>query len=141
MTFDIVASGAAGEAVDRVVPQLISDSIATAITAQDPSLWGPDAEQESARRLGWIEAVAVSRGLVDDIIALRDRLRERGVNHIVLGGMGGSSLAPEVITRTAGVELTVLDSTDPAQVRAALNDRLATSAARRYRRGSDQTCA
>ena len=128
MTFDIVVSGAAGEAVDRVVPQLISDSIATAITAQDPSLWGPDAEQESARRLGWIEAVAVSRGLVDDIIALRDRLRERGVNHIVLGGMGGSSLAPEVITRTAGVELTVLDSTDPAQVRAALDDRLATSA-------------
>ena len=128
MTFDIVASGAAGEAVDRVVPQLVSDSIATAITAQDATLWGPDAEEDSAKRLGWIEAVVRSRGLVDDIVALRDRLRGRGVNHIVLGGMGGSSLAPEVITRTAGVELTVLDSTDPAQVRSALDDRLATSA-------------
>lgn len=128
MTFDIVASGAAAEAIDRVVPQLISDSIATAITAQDSSLWGADAEEEAAKRLGWIEAVAVSRGLVDDIVALRDRLHEQGVDHIVLGGMGGSSLAPEVITRTAGVELTVLDSTDPAQVRAALDDRLATSA-------------
>ena len=38
--------------------------------------------------------------------------------------MGGSSLAPEVITRTAGVELTVLDSTEPGQVLAALRDRL-----------------
>ena len=38
--------------------------------------------------------------------------------------MGGSSLAPEVITRTAGVELTVLDTTDPHQVGAALADRI-----------------
>ena len=38
--------------------------------------------------------------------------------------MGGSSLAPEVITRTAGADLTVLDSTDPHQVGAALADRL-----------------
>jgi glucose-6-phosphate isomerase len=41
--------------------------------------------------------------------------------------MGGSSLAPEVITRTAGVELTVLDSSDPDYVRAAVNDRLAST--------------
>ena len=42
--------------------------------------------------------------------------------------MGGSSLAPEVIAGTAGVELTVLDSTDPEQVSAALADRLAETA-------------
>ena len=42
--------------------------------------------------------------------------------------MGGSSLAPEVITRTYGVELTVLDATDPEQVRAALDDRLEQTA-------------
>jgi len=46
----------------------------------------------------------------------------------VLAGMGGSSLAPEVITRTARVDLTVLDSTEPGQVRAALGDRLEASA-------------
>nr|WP_281352214.1 hypothetical protein [Phytoactinopolyspora alkaliphila] len=46
------------------------------------------------------------------------------MDRIVLAGMGGSSLAPEVITRTAGVELTVLDTTDPAPVRRALADRL-----------------
>jgi glucose-6-phosphate isomerase len=124
----IAVSGAAAEAVDRIVPQLVSDLVASRITGGDATLWGPDAEEESAKRLGWVEAVSVSRPMVDDILALRDKLREVGVNHIVLGGMGGSSLAPEVITRTYGAELTVLDSTDPAQVLSALGDRLATTA-------------
>jgi glucose-6-phosphate isomerase len=124
----IAVSGAAAEAVDRIVPQLVSDLVASGITAGDPTLWGADAESEAAKRLGWVEAVAISRSLVPDIYDLRDRLREAGVDHIVLGGMGGSSLAPEVITRTYGVELTVLDSTDPGQVLSALSDRLATSA-------------
>jgi len=124
----IAVSGAAAEAVERIVPQLVSDLVASGITAGDGSLWGPDAEEESSKRLGWTEAVAVGRPMVDDIYALRDKLRAAGVDHLVLGGMGGSSLAPEVITRTYGVELTVLDSTDPGQVLAALGDRLATTA-------------
>jgi glucose-6-phosphate isomerase len=128
VTVRIAVTGAAAEAVDRVVPQLVSDLVASRITGQDPTLWGADAESESAIRLGWVEAVSVSAGLVDDILALREKLIDDGVNHFVLGGMGGSSLAPEVITKTAGVALTVLDSTDPSQVLAALNDRLATSA-------------
>jgi glucose-6-phosphate isomerase len=127
VSFDISVSGAAGEAVERVVPQLVSDLVASRIIGQDPTLWGPDAEEESAKRLGWTEAVVVSESLVDDIIALRDKLHADGVNHVVLAGMGGSSLAPEVITRTAGVELTVLDSTAPGQVLAALGDRLAST--------------
>ena len=79
-------------------------------------------------RLGWVEAATVSQQLVADIVALRDALRAEGVSRIVLCGMGGSSLAPEVIAGTAGVELTVLDSTDPEQVAAALADRLAETA-------------
>ena len=128
MSVKIAVSGAAAEAVERIVPQLVSDLVASGITAGDGSLWGPDAEEESSKRLGWVEAVAVGRPMVDDIYALRDKLRAEGVNHIVLGGMGGSSLAPEVITRTYGVELTVLDSTDPGQVLSALHDRLETTA-------------
>jgi glucose-6-phosphate isomerase len=42
--------------------------------------------------------------------------------------MGGSSLAPEVITRTAGAGLTILDTTSPGQISAALADRLTTTA-------------
>jgi glucose-6-phosphate isomerase len=124
----INVSGAAADAVARAVPQLVKDLVASRITAQDPTLWGPEAEQESAKRLGWVEAAVSSQPLVREIIALRDELQRAGVDHIVLGGMGGSSLAPEVITRTYGVELTVLDSTDPGQVATALNDRLASSA-------------
>ena len=128
MSVTVVATGAAADAVARLVPQLVSDGVAGRITSLDPSLWGPAAEDEASIRLGWTEAVAISDALVDDIIALRDDLRENGVTHIVLGGMGGSSLAPEVITRTYGVPLTVLDATDPGQVRAALADRLEQTA-------------
>jgi glucose-6-phosphate isomerase len=128
VSFRIHVSGAAEEAVKTVVPQLVADLVASGITAQEPALWGPDAEPEASKRLGWTEAVAISRPLVPEIVSLRDELRSQGVNHIVLGGMGGSSLAPEVITRTAGVELTVLDSTEPGQVLAALRDRLETTA-------------
>lgn len=127
MSFDIAVSGAAAQAVARWVPQLVSDLVASRITDQDSTLWGPAAEAEAANRLGWTEAVAVSAGMVDDIIALRNRLHTNGVNHVVLCGMGGSSLAPEVITRSAGVELTILDSTDPGQILTAIADRLATT--------------
>jgi len=128
MSVKIAVSGAAAHAVDRIMPQLVNDLVASRITGGDASLWGPEAEEESSKRLGWVEAVSVGRPLVNDIYALRDKLRADGVNHFVLGGMGGSSLAPEVITRTYGVELTVLDSTDPAQVLGALGDRLKTTA-------------
>ena len=52
MSFDITVSGAAAEAVSRVVPQLVSDLVASRITGQDASLWGADAEEEAAKRLG-----------------------------------------------------------------------------------------
>ena len=124
MTITIAASGAAAEAIEKVVPQLVDDLVASGITAQNPTLWGPDAEDESAKRLGWTEAVVVSTPLIDQIAELREELAGKGVDHVVLAGMGGSSLAPEVITRTYGVELTVLDATEPGQVLTALADRL-----------------
>jgi glucose-6-phosphate isomerase len=65
---------------------------------------------------------------VAEIVELRATLAARGVTQIALAGMGGSSLAPEVITQTAGVRLTVLDATDPGQVLSALNDNLAGTA-------------
>ncbi|MBT8163901.1 glucose-6-phosphate isomerase, partial [Arthrobacter sp. GN70] len=122
------ASGAAQQAIEQHVRVLVEDRVATRIFAKDASLWGPEAESEAAIRLGWVEAAAVSRALVGGILELRDAFRAEGVSRIVLCGMGGSSLAPEVIAGTAGVGLTVLDSTDPEQVGAALADRLAETA-------------
>ncbi len=128
MSFDITVSGDALAAVERIVPQLVSDLVASRIAGQDSTLWGADAEEEAAKRLGWTEAVVISEPLIPDITALREKLLADGVNHFVLGGMGGSSLAPEVITRTAGIELTILDTTSPGQIRSALADRLSTTA-------------
>lgn len=128
MNLHLSVGGAAATAVENTVAGLVEAQLASKIAALDGSLWGPAAEEESSKRLGWTESVTVSRPLVDEIIALRDELRARGVSHIALAGMGGSSLAPEVITRTAGVDLTVLDSTDPGQVLSALGDRLSSTA-------------
>ncbi|MFE7631071.1 glucose-6-phosphate isomerase [Kocuria sp. NPDC057446] len=127
-SLSVQTSGAAREAVDRHVPALVGDRFASKLFAQDPTLWGAAAEDESAKRLGWVEAAEVSRPLVAEISALREEFAAEGVDRFVLAGMGGSSLAPEVITRTAGVELFVLDSTDPEMVGAALADRLERTA-------------
>lgn len=98
--------------------------IAAGLAARDASLWGADAEQEAGQRLGWLDLPTTSVELLPQLRELAATLAAHGLDHIVLAGMGGSSLAPEVITRTAGVELTILDSTDPHQVGAALADRL-----------------
>ncbi len=112
-----------GEGLERdqqtALELLRTDEVPARLLAKDATLWGPDAEQEAAKRLGWLDAVEVSWRFVPELLALRDALREEGVDHVVLCGMGGSSLAPEVICKTAGVPLTVLDSTHPDQVRAA----------------------
>lgn len=122
------ATGAARQAVREHLPTLIDARVATRIFAKDYTLWGPEAEAESAVRLGWVDAPTASRSLVEDLLELRAALHAEGVTRVVLCGMGGSSLAPEVIARTAGVELTVLDSTDPDHIRAVLSDRLTETA-------------
>lgn len=124
MTFDIHLSGEVKAATEAALPQLIKDMVPSRITNGDATLWGPDAESEAAIRLGWVDAVNVSRPLVPQILSARDELRADGVEHVVLAGMGGSSLAPEVIAATSGVELTILDSTAPGQVLDALNNDL-----------------
>jgi glucose-6-phosphate isomerase len=110
--------------LNALIEQLVSDRVASRITAQDPTLWGPEAESEAAVRLSWATLAESSRPLVAEIESLRAELAQAELDHVVLAGMGGSSLAPEVICKTAGVELVALDTTDPGQVAAALADRL-----------------
>ncbi|MBA2531802.1 MAG: glucose-6-phosphate isomerase [Nocardioidaceae bacterium] len=106
--------------VTDVVAQLVDDTVASQVAAQRPTLWGAEAEPEASKRLGWVAASEVSRPLVAEIEALRAELREDGVDSVVLCGMGGSSLAPEVITRSSGAGLVLLDSTEPTVVARAL---------------------
>ncbi len=121
---DVVAHGPAAEAVSQHVPRLVDEGFASALFARDATLWGPDAEDEASKRLAWVDLPRSSRPLIGEIAALRSELQEAGLDRVVLCGMGGSSLAPEVICGTAQLDLTVLDSSDPGQVAAALGHRL-----------------
>ena len=124
MSVTVTVQGEALQA-DQAARLATLSGVAARVVAHDPTLWGPDAEPEAARRLGWLDVVEVARTFLPDLLALRDALHAEGVDRVVLCGMGGSSLAPEVICRTSGVPLTVLDSTHPDQVRAALDGDLA----------------
>ena len=121
-TLAVATAGAATDAIATAVPTLVQDRVASRLFAQDPTLWGPDAEAEAAVRLAWTDLPRSSRPLVGEVAALRDELRTHGVDRVVLCGMGGSSLAPEVICATEGRDIVILDSSHPVSVRAALTD-------------------
>ncbi|HWH30313.1 MAG TPA: glucose-6-phosphate isomerase [Mycobacteriales bacterium] len=108
------------DAARAVLDELLADGVPAALASKDATLWGPEATPEATVRLGWLDAVDTGRDVVPTVLALREELTAEGVDRVVLCGMGGSSLAPEVVCATAGADLVVLDSTDPAQVRAAL---------------------
>jgi len=108
------------EAFETAVSEAVEQRLASALFAEDESLWGETAAAEAARRLGWTNAPARSRASIAQIEQLRDDLSGEGVDRVVLCGMGGSSLAPEVIARTHGLDLVVLDSSHPDMVRAAM---------------------
>ncbi|MDP3983562.1 MAG: hypothetical protein Q8Q52_00965 [Acidimicrobiia bacterium] len=93
------------------------------LRAQDPTIWGPPGTPELAGRLGWLDLPSAMEPRLAEIEALADRAVAGGINDVVLLGMGGSSLAPEVFASVLGIQpghprLTVLDSTHPDQVRA-----------------------
>ncbi|MDE2181260.1 MAG: bifunctional transaldolase/phosoglucose isomerase [candidate division NC10 bacterium] len=86
--------------------------------ARDATLWTGTDEGEW---LGWL-GVAEDHQTVPHLQAIAEEVRSAGFSHALLLGMGGSSLCPEVMTRTFGKqdgypELHVLDSTDPAQIK------------------------
>ncbi|HEY0950452.1 glucose-6-phosphate isomerase [Nocardioides sp.] len=107
---------------------LVEDKVASRLAARDHTLWGPAAEDEAGKRLGWVGLSESSRSMISDIAELEVELREQEIYRVVLCGMGGSSLAPEVICQCDEVELVVLDSSDPDFVRAAIEDRLEETA-------------
>jgi glucose-6-phosphate isomerase len=113
-----------GTAARVAATALVDAGVPKSLLSKDPELWGPDAAALAATRLGWLDLPSSSRQYIAELRDLRARLLADGIDHVVLAGMGGSSLAPEVIAATAGVRLTVLDTTDAGQVSAAIADRL-----------------
>jgi glucose-6-phosphate isomerase len=88
------------------------------LAVKDSTIWGAAAQAEASIRLNWIDAPESSRDLLPQLDAISAKFRN--LTRVVLCGMGGSSLAPEVIAATFHKELFVLDSTDPVYIHHAL---------------------
>jgi glucose-6-phosphate isomerase len=92
------------------------------ISKKDAATWGAKAAKEAAIRLNWIDLPEESVALLPEIIQFQNRFRS--INQIVLCGMGGSSLGPEVIAKSyrshLDKEIFFFDSTDPNYAQHAL---------------------
>jgi transaldolase / glucose-6-phosphate isomerase len=104
------------------VKRAAEEDVARRIWRKDDTLWGPAGQAEVANRLGWLTVTEQMREQLADLQAFAESVRDEGVKDVVLLGMGGSSLAPEVIRRSFGEQggwsrLHVLDSTDAGAVR------------------------
>jgi transaldolase/glucose-6-phosphate isomerase len=113
--------GALQSAVDTALARAAEEQWARRVWQKDPALWKPAGSDQSeiVDRLGWLSVGEQMLDALPRLNDLREDVRNTGFTHAVLLGMGGSSLAPEVLRHTFGVaqgqpDLTVLDSTDPA---------------------------
>ncbi len=95
------------------------------LMTKDSTIWGAEAQAEAAIRMNWIDLPETSRDLLPQLDALAAKHRDK--RQVILCGMGGSSLGPEVIAQTFSKKLFVLDSTDPDYVAHALAFDLSTS--------------
>ena len=100
------------------IKQAAREEVAKRIWQKDESLWGGPGVPEIGNRLGWLTISDKMLEHAPELDEFAAKAREQGFEHAVLLGMGGSSLGPEVIRRSfgtvpGGLELHVLDSTDP----------------------------
>ena len=133
---DVAARRARLQDALRVFPGTLADALtnhrrsvdaaAAALWRRDPSLWSDDpaTQQKIANRLGWLSSPTLMADSLERLRTFAAGIQRDGFTHVVLLGMGGSSLAPEVLRAVIGVApgwpaLHMLDSTDPAAVRAA----------------------
>jgi glucose-6-phosphate isomerase len=128
---DFVAQfpGALAERIHNAIAEAEDDRIAERILAKDASVWTADESVAKmiGNSLGWLTVADEMLSVVDELRAFAEEVRG-WFQHVMVCGMGGSSLCPEVLARTFGKqdgfpELLVLDSTDP-DVIAALEARI-----------------
>lgn len=108
-------------AVDTQLSEWSASDVVSRVWGLDHTVWSEDPVPELADRLGWLGLSATMRPALSRLAVLAESIREAGFTRVVLCGMGGSSLAPEVFYRTFGAapdhpDLTVVDSTHPDEV-------------------------
>ncbi|WP_420616492.1 hypothetical protein [Candidatus Palauibacter sp.] len=115
-----LSAGPHTEDVDRRLREWAAGDAVARLWRRDPTLWSADPDTpELADRLGWLDLPEMSPALLGPLEALRASV-PFWFTDLVLLGMGGSSLAPEVIAHTMrgeGLPLTLVDTTHPAALR------------------------
>ena len=106
--------------VDQVLHQMDEQRIVARIWENDHTVWKPQ-PTDIYNRLGWLQSPSAIKNELKRVDRFVREVRAEGYTHALLLGMGGSSLAPALFSRTYGAEhgplnLAVLDSTDPAAV-------------------------
>ncbi len=115
--------GALRTAVEQKVALAGHDEVASRLRDRDPTLWAQPGTPEVADRLGWLTIAEEMLGRLSEYESFAEQLASEDYADVVLLGMGGSSLAPEVLRRCFRrrpdrLALHVLDSTDAATIRA-----------------------
>ena len=119
--------GSLADAYSDASSRLADLRFAHALWSRQLDVWTRDAEVQKkiANRLGWLGAIDFVTPLLSRVTTFAESVRTSGLSQVVLLGMGGSSLAPEVMRQVFGVRegyppFRMLDSVDPDAVRAAL---------------------
>jgi transaldolase/glucose-6-phosphate isomerase len=107
------------QAVQKSLEQWRADGTVRKLWARDASVWTGDDE---AKWLAWLDIVDERLANIGELLKFQADIQQAGFTHVLLLGMGGSSLGPEVLGLTFGhrahwPELHVLDSTDPQQIK------------------------
>jgi len=118
-----VSLGAYAAVVTVALDEAVRTNVVERIWKKDASLWKSEAAHQKiiANALGWLTVPTEMLAVADELKAFAEDVRAAGFEHVMVCGMGGSSLCPEVLRQTFGrqngfPELLVLDSTDPDTV-------------------------
>ena len=112
--------GGTSDALEHGLKVIQEQDILKRLWKHDHTVWKSEPD-EIANRLGWLHVPAEMKEVVPELKRFADEIRETGFQYVVLLGMGGSSLAPDVFRTTFGSaerypDLFVLDSTDPGAI-------------------------
>jgi transaldolase/glucose-6-phosphate isomerase len=110
--------------VKKCIKRMIKANAPARLWSHDATLWtaSPAGRDDIQQRLGWLDLPASSASAIEEIRNFTEQITNEGIDRIILLGMGGSSLAAEVLSLVfttptlKGMLLTILDSTDPEQV-------------------------
>jgi transaldolase/glucose-6-phosphate isomerase len=123
--------GPLADQVTKRINQLEAESVSARLWSHDPALWttDPAGQAEVTIRMGWMDSPEKARSCLPEYKSFADEIHNANIGRILVLGMGGSSLTAEVLSSLladAKIELStclsILDSTDPAQVAKAIED-------------------